>query len=263
MSERSGRSGIGRDLAGTAALVTGASSGIGEATARALAARGAAVALVARRAERLERLAGEIEKAGGRAVALAADVTDGGAAADVVARAVDRFGRLDTVVANAGVMLLGPVEHAEVSDWEQMVSLNVMGCLYVARAALGELLRAARQSADKVADLVLVSSIAGRRADAGSAVYNLTKHGVGAFAEALRQEVTQRHVRVSVVEPGPVTTELTSHLSPELRARADERWRDVTVLEADDIADAIEYIVTRPRHVAVNELVVRPSESVF
>jgi NADP-dependent 3-hydroxy acid dehydrogenase YdfG len=114
-----------------------------------------------------------------------------------------------------------------------------------------------------VADLVLISSIAGRRVDAGSAVYNLTKHGVGAFAESLRQEVTQRYVRVSVVEPGVVATELTSHLAPELRARAAERWRDVTILEADDVADAIEYIVTRPRHVAVNELMVRPSESVF
>jgi NADP-dependent 3-hydroxy acid dehydrogenase YdfG len=247
-------------LDGTVALVTGASSGIGEATAKRLAAEGAAVAVAARRVDRLQALVGEIEDAGGRALAVESDVTDRAQAEALVERTVADLGRLDTVVNNAGVMLLGPALEAPVEEWERMVDLNVKGLLYVAKAALPHLLRFADEGPRMVADLVNISSVAGRRARSGSAVYNATKFGVGAFSEALRQEVTERHVRVSLVEPGAVATELSSHNRPEVLAEIKGRFGDIERLEADDIADAISYIVTRPRHVAVNEILVRPTE---
>jgi NADP-dependent 3-hydroxy acid dehydrogenase YdfG len=247
-------------LAGTVALVTGASSGIGEATARRLAADGAAVALAARRVDRLDALAREIEDAGGRALAIESDVTDRAQAEALVERAVAELGRLDTVVNNAGVMLLGPAIDADVVEWERMVDLNVKGLLYVAKAALPHLLAAAEEEPRRVADMINISSVAGRRARSDSAVYNLTKHGVGAFSEALRQEVTQRHVRVSLVEPGAVSTELAGHNRPEVQEAMKTRFADMERLEAEDIADAISYIVTRPRHMAINEILVRPTE---
>jgi NADP-dependent 3-hydroxy acid dehydrogenase YdfG len=247
-------------LSGTVALVTGASSGIGEATALSLARQGAAVAVLARRGERLEALAGQIREAGGRALVVGADVTDRAAAQEAVERTVNELGRLDTVVNNAGVMLLGPAEEAPLEEWERMVSLNVQGLLYVAHAALPHLLRAAADGPRQVADLVNVSSVAGRVARAGSAVYNLTKFGVTAFSEALRQEVAGRHLRVSVVEPGAVDTELVTHLRPEVQGMIQQRIGQIERLQSDDIADAISYIVTRPRHVAINELLVRPTE---
>jgi NADP-dependent 3-hydroxy acid dehydrogenase YdfG len=247
-------------LAGTVALVTGASSGIGEATAKRLAAEGAAVAVAARRRDRLERLVAEIDDTGGRALAIESDVTDRAQAEALVQRTVEELGRLDTVVNNAGVMLLGPALDAPVEEWDQMVDLNLKGLLYVAKAALPHLLRYAEEEPRMVTDLVNISSVAGRRARAGSAVYNATKHGVGAFSEALRQELTERHVRVSLVEPGAVTTELAGHNRPEVQEEMKRRFGDIEPLEALDIADTISYIVTRPRHMAINEILVRPTE---
>jgi NADP-dependent 3-hydroxy acid dehydrogenase YdfG len=244
-------------LNGTVALVTGASSGIGEATAEALARLGARLALVARRGDRLAALG---ERIGNGALVIEADVSEQEAAANAVERTVAELGRLDTLINNAGVMLLGPIENAPLQEWETMVSVNVRGLLYCAHAALPHLLRAADTSPRGVADLVNISSVAGRVARSGSGVYNLTKHGVGAFSEALRQEVTQRHVRVSLVEPGAVNTELASHNRPEIQQVMAKRFGDIERLHADDIADAISYIVTRPRHVAINELLVRPTE---
>jgi NADP-dependent 3-hydroxy acid dehydrogenase YdfG len=249
-------------LTGTVALVTGASSGIGAATGRELARRGAAVALVARRGDRLERLAADIEDEGGRAVALAADITDQRQAIDAVERTVADLGRLDTVVNNAGVMLLGPILGAPTEEWDRMISLNLQGLLYVSHAALPHLVTAAGSGPRQVADLVNISSVAGRRATPMSGIYNLTKFGVNAFTEALRQEITERHVRVSVVEPGAVLTELTEHLRPEARDHARQALAGVENLLAEDIADGIGYIVTRPRRVAVNELLIRPTEQV-
>jgi NADP-dependent 3-hydroxy acid dehydrogenase YdfG len=246
-----------KELSGTVALVTGASSGIGEATAVALSQRGAAVALVARRAERLREVAGRI---GDGALVIEADVSDQPQAAGAVERAVSEFGRLDTVINNAGVMLLGPVENAPLEEWQRMVEVNVLGVLYTAHAALPHLLKAAEDSPRRVADLVNISSVAGRRARRGSGVYNLTKHGVGAFSEALRQEVTERHVRVSLIEPGAVETELSSHNRPEILEQIRGRFGNVEPMKAHDIADAILYIVTRPRHVAINEVLIRPTE---
>jgi NADP-dependent 3-hydroxy acid dehydrogenase YdfG len=247
-------------LDATVALVTGASSGIGEATALELARHGASVAIAARRRDRLDDLAGRIEQAGGQALVLEADVTDEEAARGTVAATVERFGRLDTVVANAGVMLLGPIEDAPVEEWQRMVDLNILGLLYTSHAALPHLLQAASTDPRNVADLVMVSSVAGRVARNGSGVYNLTKHGVGAFGESLRQEVTKRHVRVSLVEPGAVATELASHNRPEIRERQQARFQGVERMEAEDIADAIGYIVTRPRRVSINEVLIRPTE---
>jgi NADP-dependent 3-hydroxy acid dehydrogenase YdfG len=244
----------------TVALITGASSGIGAATARALAAQGAAVALAARRKDRLEQLAEEITRNGGRVLVIETDVTEKTQAQGAVERTVAELGRLDILVNNAGVMLLGPIENAPIEEWDQMVRLNVLGLLYTAHAALPHLLKAAEDSPRRVADLVNVSSVAGRVARSGAGVYDATKFGVVAFSESLRQEVTKRHVRVSVIEPGIVTTELQSHVRAEVRQQSMQRFAGVEPLEAEDIADAIAYIVTRPRRVAVNEVLIRPTE---
>lgn len=247
-------------LDGTTALVTGASSGIGEATALSLAASGAAVAVVARRKDRLDALAERIEAQGGRALVIEADVTDEAAARACVEQTVQELGRLDVLVNNAGVMLLGPMEHAPVEEWQRMVELNVLGLMYCTHAALPHLLRAAEDSDRRCADIVNISSVAGRVARAGSGVYNATKFGVGAFSDSLRQEVTQRHVRVSLVEPGAVSTELAGHNRPEVLEMIAKRFEGMERLASEDIADAITYVVTRPRHVAVNEVLIRPTE---
>jgi NADP-dependent 3-hydroxy acid dehydrogenase YdfG len=247
-----------RPLEGTVALVTGASSGIGAAAAASLAAQGASVALAARRKDRLDTLAADIRGQGGTALVLESDITDEQQATDAVERTVAELGRLDTLINNAGVMLLGPVAGAPLSEWQRMVELNVLGLLYCAHAATPHLLRAAESDPRQVADMVNISSVAGRAARIGNGVYSLTKFGVGAFSESLRQELAKRHVRVSLVEPGATATELATHNRPEvleaIRGQFGQR------MEAADIADAITYIVTRPRHVAVNEILIRPTE---
>ena len=199
-------------------------------------------------------------RTGGTALTITADVTDQEQARGAVAQAVEELGRLDTVINNAGLMLLGPVVDAPVEEWERMVDLNIKGLLYVAHACLPHLLAAAEEGPRRVSDLVNISSVAGRVARNGSGVYNATKHAVGAFSEALRQEVTGRHVRVSLVEPGAVSTELASHNREEILPVLRERFAGMERLEADDIAETISFIVTRPRHVAVNEVLVRPTE---
>jgi len=245
-------------LKGTVALVTGASSGIGAATSGVLAAHGAAVAVVARRKDRLDAVADGIRERGGTVLVLEADMTDETQARSAVERTVAEFGRLDTLVNNAGVMLLGPAVNAPVSEWKQMVEINVLGLLYCAHAALPHLLRAAEDGPRHVADIVNISSVAGRIARTGNGVYSLTKHGVGAFSESLRQEVAKRYVRVSLVEPGATATELAGHNRPEVLESIRSQFGQT--MDAEDIADAIAYIVTRPRHVAVNEILIRPTE---
>jgi NADP-dependent 3-hydroxy acid dehydrogenase YdfG len=164
------------------------------------------------------------------------------------------------LVNNAGVMLLGPAVDAPLAEWQQMVEVNVLGVLYCAHAALPHLVRAAEQAPRGVADMVNVSSVAGRIARRGSGIYNLTKHGVGAFSESLRQELATRHVRVSLVEPGATDTELSGHNRPEVLEALRSQFGGMARLQAEDIADAVTYIVTRPRHVAVNEILIRPTE---
>ncbi len=243
------------ELSGRAIAITGASSGIGAACARMLAEAGASVALGARRTERLEELAGEIESAGGTAVAIEADVAQEEQANAFVRQAQERLGRLDGLVNNAGVMLLGPVTDADTGDWRRMIDVNVLGLLYCTHAAL-PLMR--EQGGG---DIVNVSSVAGRFAGPGSGVYTLTKFGVNAFSEALRQEVVASRVRVVVVEPGYVETELQGHNEHPAVLEAIEKSKAKIgeVLTAGDIADGIAYAVTRPPHVAVNEILIRPS----
>ncbi|MFF9563832.1 SDR family NAD(P)-dependent oxidoreductase [Leifsonia sp. NPDC014704] len=247
-------------LTGTVALVTGASSGIGAATARKLAAEGAAVVLVARRGERLEQVVEQIESQGGVARAVVADITSRAGADSAVEQAVAAFGRLDVLVNNAGAMLVGPFADAPEGEWERMVDVNILGLLYMSRAALPHLVRAASDAPRRTADLVNISSSAGRVARPGTAVYNLTKFGVNGFTEALRQEMQAQRVRVSVVEPGNVDTELASHTREELRAGVEAQTGTIERLKPEDIADAVAYIVTSDRRVAVNEVFVRAAD---
>jgi NADP-dependent 3-hydroxy acid dehydrogenase YdfG len=250
-------------LHGTVALVTGASSGIGEATALALAAEGATVALLARRRDRLDALKQRIESAGGTALAVEADVSDQQQATAAVDAFVAELGRLDTVVNNAGLMLIGPAAEADPADWDKMLAVNVAGLLYVTRASLPHLITAAADSPRGVADVVNISSTAGRVARPGTAVYALTKFGVGAFSEAIRQEVLSQRVRVSLVEPGTVQTEIADNLPEADRATLDKRTAGMEKLLPDDIAEAVAFIVTRDRRVAVNEILVRAAEQTW
>jgi NADP-dependent 3-hydroxy acid dehydrogenase YdfG len=254
---------MGERLDGTVALVTGASSGIGEAAALQLAAQGAAVALVARRKDRLEGLAAEIIKAGGRALVISADISKQSEAIAAVEKTVQEFGRLDTLVNNAGVMLLGNIHNADTDEWERMIDINVKGLLYCSHAALPHLLKAAEDSPRRVADVINISSVAGRRARVGAGVYNASKFAVVAFTESLRQEVTGRHVRISVVEPGVVATELTNHMKPENREQMMKPFAGITPLESEDIAEIIVFIITRKWRSAINEVLVRPTEQAF
>jgi len=252
-----------RPLAGTVALVTGASSGIGAATAVALADSGATVALAARRRERLDAVAASIQDQGGTALSLEVDITDLEQAGTAVQRTVGELGRLDTLVNNAGIMLLGPALDAPTDEWERMVALNVLGSLYVTRAAIPHLVQAAAGEPRQVADIVSISSTAGRVARPGAGVYSLTKFGIGAFSESLRQELIGQRVRVSVIEPGTVDTELVTHVRDDIREAAQSTLDSIQPLRPEDIADAVNYIVGRDRRVAVNEMLVRAAEQTW
>jgi clavulanate-9-aldehyde reducatase len=243
------------ELSGKVAAITGASSGIGEATARRLAKAGAAVSLAARRADRIQELAKSIEAEGGRALAIETDITDEAQANAFVRQTKERIGRLDVLVNNAGVMLLGPVIGANTAEWRQMIEVNLLGLLYCTHAALPIL---GEQGSGHI---VNISSVAGRFANFGSAVYNLTKFGVNAFSEALRQEVVAANVKVTVIEPGFVATELQEQNTNPAVVEAMDRMRGEIgdVLQADDIAQAILYAVSAPDRVAVNEVLVRPA----
>jgi NADP-dependent 3-hydroxy acid dehydrogenase YdfG len=250
-------------LTGTVALVTGASSGIGAATAAALARHGAKVALVARRRDRLNEVAACIHEHGGAALTLESDISDARQAGGAVDWTVAELGRLDTLVNNAGIMLLGPALDTPLAEWQRMVGLNVLGTLYVTHAALPHLVRAAEDSPRGVADVVTISSTAGRVARPGAGVYALTKFGIAAFAESLRQELIPRRVRVSLVEPGTVDTELVSHVREDIREAAQSQVASIEPLRPDDVADAVVRIVTRDRRVAINEVLVRAAEQTW
>ena len=252
-----------KSLSGAVALVTGASSGIGAATARRLAAEGAAVALVARRRDRLEQAVDDIVSLGGHAATVVADIADPEQAERAVQDTLDRFGRLDVLVNNAGVMLLGTALHTTLDEWDRMISLNASALLHVTHAAVPYLIDAASTSPRQVADIVNVSSTAGRVARPGSSVYNFTKFGLQGFTESLRQELLVERVRVAVVEPGTVDTELVDHLGDATRDAARRQVGGIEALRAEDIADAIGYIVTRERRVAVNEMLVRAGDQTW
>ena len=244
-----------RPLAGKVALVTGASSGIGEATAVALAEAGAAVAIGARREDRLDALAARLRDGGAAVLQLELDVTDEQACADAVGRTREELGGLDVLVNNAGVMLLGTIVGAGTEDWRRMINTNVLGVMYMTHAAIEGMVEQGS------GDIVNMSSVAGRVARKGAGVYNASKWAVNAFSESLRQEVTGRGVRVSLVEPGAVTTELTDHITqPEAKAAAETMYTSMQALQADDIARAVVYVVTQPPHVAINEVLIRPTD---
>ncbi|MDX8501569.1 SDR family NAD(P)-dependent oxidoreductase [Mesorhizobium sp. VK4C] len=241
-------------LLGKVALVTGASSGIGEATAAALAAAGAKVAVAARRIDRLATLSSRIEKAGGTALAIEADIAKGGDVAAMVDRAASEWGRLDILVNNAGVMLLAPAAEADPDDWRRMIELNLVGLMGTTKAALPHL------KASK-GHVVNVSSVAGRVANPGASGYAATKFGVVAFSESLRREVYADKVRVTVIEPGLVRTELGDHITnQEFKAGLEHRLATMEALTAEDIANAILYAVSQPPRVNINEILIRPTD---
>ena len=238
-------------LEGKTVLVTGASSGIGQATALALSKAGARVAVGARRADRLKALA---QGAPGEILVLDLDVTDRQSVQDAVAATVDHFGTLDALVNNAGLMLSGMIADADTTEWTRMVETNLLGSMYTVHAALPHLLRSKGA-------VVQISSTSGRTASAGGGVYAATKFGITAFSEALRQEVTTQGVRVIVVEPGFVSTELTSHITdPNMREMAKGMAESIRTLQPEDIAGAVLYALTQPEHVAVNEILIRPTD---
>jgi NADP-dependent 3-hydroxy acid dehydrogenase YdfG len=237
-------------LAGKVAIVTGASSGIGEATARSLAREGCNVVLAARREERLNALAAEL---GEGALAAPADVRDPAACAALVARSVERFGSLDTLVNNAGLGLYGSVAEGDPEDWRKMFEVNVLGVLYTTRAAVRQMLRQGS------GDVVFVSSLAGRRVPrADGTVYAATKHAVNAIAEGLRMDVHEKGIRVINVEPGLVRTEFPESSHPSAQEYYAEK--EYTPLEAGDVARAVVYALVQPPRVSVNEILVRPTE---
>ncbi|MEH3052742.1 MAG: SDR family oxidoreductase [Patulibacter minatonensis] len=240
------------DLSGRVAVVTGASSGIGEATARTLAAHGAAVLLLARRLDRIAAVQAEIADAGGSALAIECDVTDAASLqrASVGAR---ELGRVDILVNNAGVMLISPFDAGHVREWHQMLDVNLRGVFDTTNAFLDAL-------TDGGGDIVNVSSVAGRQTGPGAAAYCATKWGLNGWSDALRKELLHQGVRVGLVEPGAVATELTDHITHEASAsRAREELATEQALAAQDIADAILFMVSRPPHAAINELLVRPA----
>jgi NADP-dependent 3-hydroxy acid dehydrogenase YdfG len=238
-------------LEGKIVLVTGASSGIGQATALALSKAGAKVAVGARRADRLADLA---QQAPGEILTLKLDITDRQSAQDAVAATVEHFGALDALVNNAGIMLSGPILGADVTEWTRMVETNLLGSMYAVHAALPHLL-------ESKGAVVQISSTSGRTSSAMSGVYSATKFGINAFAEALRQEVTEQGVRVVLVEPGFVATELASHITvPAIQAMAKTMAESIRTLQPEDIANAVLYALTQPAHVAVNEILIRPTD---
>lgn len=242
-------------LAGKVALVTGASSGIGEATAIALAELGAKVAIMARRQDRLEALAEKIGK--DKTLIIVGDVADVEQAQGAVKTTKEKFGSVDILINNAGLMLLGPIDDIDISDWQRMVNVNLLGLMYCTHAAV-PIMRAQKQG-----HIVNISSVAGRRSSPISAGYNATKWGVGGFSEAVRQSVCMDNIRVTIIEPGAVLTELTDHISHSGTKDNIKGWvKSMTSLTSEDIAASIVYAVTQPAHVNVNEILIRPTEQV-
>jgi NADP-dependent 3-hydroxy acid dehydrogenase YdfG len=233
------------------AVITGASSGIGEATARALAADGHRLALLARRAERVEALAGEL---GDGAIAIEADVTDRDSVVAAAERVGSELGGADILVNNAGVMLLAPFTSEQRKEHRQMVETNLLGAMTATEVFLDQL----RDGGD----LVNISSVAGRLARAGNSVYAATKWGMNGWSEALRQEL-QPDIRVMVIEPGAVATELTDHITDAGAKQSAEEMYEKMSITAEDIAEVIAFAVGRPRRVTLNEILVRPTGQAF
>ena len=244
-------------LQGKVGLVTGASLGIGLSIAVALAAEGVCVVAAARRQDRLADLVREADGNGCRMIAVGLDVTDEQACRAAVRRTVDEFGGLDILINNAGLMLLGQIADADTEDWRRMLDTNVLGLMYMTHAALPEVMR-------RRGTIVQMSSIAGRSARLGNGAYAATKYAVNAFSESLRQEVTPQGVRVVVMEPGIVETELRTHITqPDARDRIEQTAAAMRQLQPQDIAAAVLYTLTQPEHVSVSEMLIRPTDQVW
>jgi NADP-dependent 3-hydroxy acid dehydrogenase YdfG len=245
------------NLDGAVALITGASSGIGEAAAQALAERGATVVAAARRRSRLASVVSQIEAAGGRAEAVELDVCNESDIERVAAHLRERYGRLDVLVNSAGVMLSAAVAVAKTSDWRRMIDTNLTGLMLMTHGVLPLMLQR------KSGHVVNVSSVGARLQNVGSPAYSATKNGVGAFSESLRKECAKSGIRVSVLLPGLVQTELFAHVDdPAVRARFGAMLESMTPLQPRDVAAAIVFVLEQPAHVSVNEIVVRPTEQV-
>jgi NADP-dependent 3-hydroxy acid dehydrogenase YdfG len=239
------------------AVVTGASSGIGEATARALAREGSSLGLIARRADRLENLRREFEGAGASVLACDADVRDTSTLEAFAKQMRSELGPADCIVNNAGVMLLSEFSDAKRDEWHDTMETNVLGAMDVTSVFLPQLLEGG-------GDIVNISSVAGRKARPTSSVYSSSKWALNGWSEGLRQELADKDVRVIVVEPGAARTELAQHISdPEIRQRNLDNYDLYDALTAEDIADVIVFAVSRPRRVSVNEVLIRPTKQVY
>ncbi|MDJ0567508.1 MAG: SDR family NAD(P)-dependent oxidoreductase [Pleurocapsa sp. MO_192.B19] len=246
-------------LLGKTAIVTGASSGIGEATALALAAEGAKIALVARREERLQALSNKIKNRGGQAISLVADIADLNKAQQSVHQTYDAFGSVDILVNSAGVMFLSSIAEANITDWQNMIQLDLLSLMTLSKTALSYM---QQQGSGHI---INISSVMGRTIWARrSAGYSAAKWGVGAFSEALRQEAIASNVRVTLIEPGAVDTELSHNITnPTVKEEVLGYVANVEALESEDIASAILYAVTQPNRVNVNEILLRPLKQEF
>jgi NADP-dependent 3-hydroxy acid dehydrogenase YdfG len=241
-------------LDGKVAVVTGASSGIGEATAEALAAEGASVVVAARREDRLTDLVKRMEGNGGKTLSVQCDVTDEEQAHALIQKAEEEFGSVDILVNNAGVMLLSKVEKGLSDQWRQMFDVNVMGLLYATDAAVEVMKR------QKSGHIVNISSVAGRKVRPTGGVYSGTKFAVNAISEGLRQELLEDNVRVTMVEPGAVETELPDHITDDEALEGMGGLMQIERLQSEDIANAIAYVVTQPERVSINEILIRPTQ---
>lgn len=244
-------------IAGKVVVITGASSGLGEATARHLAALGATVVLGARRVERMQVLAKEITDRGGKALAIATDVTDRAQVQRLVDDAVKAFGRVDVIVNNAGLMPQSRLDRLKVDEWDRMIDVNIKGVLYGIAAALPHMQR------QKSGHVINVSSVAGHKVRAGGAVYSATKHAVRVISEGLRQEVKPYNIRTTIISPGAVDTELPDTISEPDVAAAMRKMYDEIAIPPDSFARAVAFAMTQPEDVDINEILFRPTRQEF
>jgi len=241
------------NIQGKVVVITGASSGLGEATARLLSAQGATVVLGARRVDRLQSLADELTKGGGKAIVVATDVTDRDQVKRLVDTAVQKFGRIDVMLNNAGLMQQSPLERLKVDEWDNMIDINIKGVLYGIAAALPHMQR------QKSGHIINVSSVAGHKVTPAGTVYSATKHAVRAISEGLRQEVKPYNLRTTIISPGAVATELASHITDEQSAAAIQKFVEEIAIPADSFARLVAFAMSQPEDVDINEILYRPT----
>jgi len=241
------------NIEGKVVVITGASSGLGEAAARLLAAEGAAVVLGARRLERIRSLADELSGAGGKALAIATDVTDRDQVKALVDAAVETYGRVDVMINNAGLMPHSPLERLKVDEWDRMIDVNIKGVLYGIAAALPHMQQ------QKSGHIINVSSVAGHKVLPAGAVYSATKHAVRALSEGLRQEVKAYNIRTTVISPGAVATELPNSITEPDISESMHKFYEEFALPADSFAQAVAFAISQPEEVDVNEILFRPT----